>query len=105
MDQAIKKKWVKALRSGEYRQGSGVLKDGRKFCCLGVLCDIQGADWKKVEDAVGCLETDRLPRQLNAGLRQTQRQKLARMNDGDDEATGLRRHRFNEIADYIQKNL
>ena len=35
------KKWVKALRSGDYKQGKKVLltNDG-KFCCLGVLCDI-----------------------------------------------------------------
>ena len=38
------KKWVKALRSGEYAQGKGWLcKAGYKhdyFCCLGVLTDI-----------------------------------------------------------------
>ena len=35
-----RKKWVKALRSGEYKQTSGVLRDGDEFCCLGVACDI-----------------------------------------------------------------
>lgn len=105
MDQAIKRKWVKALRSGKYRQGRDCLKAGGAFSCLGVLCDIQGADWKKVEDLFGGLKTYDLPRQFNAGLRKTQRQKLARMNDGRDPDTGFRRHRFNEIADYIQKNL
>jgi hypothetical protein len=34
------KKWTTALRSGEYQQGYKVLKDGSKFCCLGVACDI-----------------------------------------------------------------
>lgn len=34
------KKWVEALRSGEYQQGTKFLcKDG-KYCCLGVLCDL-----------------------------------------------------------------
>ena len=40
------RRWIKALRSGEYVQGDGVLcRDPRgssysRFCCLGVLCDI-----------------------------------------------------------------
>lgn len=39
------RKWVQALRSGEYKQGIGALKglnkDGEQtYCCLGVACDI-----------------------------------------------------------------
>lgn len=35
------KKWVAALRSGEYKQVTGMLheRDGG-FCCLGVACDL-----------------------------------------------------------------
>lgn len=34
-------KWVKALRSGEFKQGIGGLKDkNNNYCCLGVLCAI-----------------------------------------------------------------
>ena len=40
MNQEIKKKWVEALRSGEYKQEVGYLRKDNKFCCLGVLCDI-----------------------------------------------------------------
>lgn len=42
MDQALKSRWVAALRSGEYKQATGVLKsaEGRGFCCIGVLCDV-----------------------------------------------------------------
>ncbi len=44
MDKIIKAKWVEALRSGEYKQGKGVLRgsDMTKptYCCLGVLCDV-----------------------------------------------------------------
>lgn len=36
----IGKLWVKALRSGKYKQGHMRLRDGDNFCCLGVLCDI-----------------------------------------------------------------
>lgn len=40
-----KKKWLKALRSGNYKQGTEVLmysskEYGDRYCCLGVLCDI-----------------------------------------------------------------
>ncbi len=41
------KSWIEALRSGEYQQSNGKLKNinlidlpGESFCCLGVLCDI-----------------------------------------------------------------
>ena len=34
------KKWVAALRSGEYEQGRFNLRYGDTFCCLGVACDL-----------------------------------------------------------------
>lgn len=35
------KKWLAALRSGEYKQGRGVLDDGQgRYCCLGVACKL-----------------------------------------------------------------
>lgn len=37
MKPALKKKWVDALLSGEYKQGKGVLQKSGRFCCLGVL--------------------------------------------------------------------
>lgn len=43
MNQRIKKLWIKALRSGKYKQGEGYLRrngDAERFCCLGVLCDL-----------------------------------------------------------------
>lgn len=46
------RKWVAALRSGNYKQGRGDLRkrpineSGFVFCCLGVLCDISGlGEW------------------------------------------------------------
>jgi hypothetical protein len=38
-------RWVAALRSGDYRQGTGRLRrgdlpDGVRYCCLGVLCEL-----------------------------------------------------------------
>jgi hypothetical protein len=41
MDQKLVRDWVAALRGGNYKQCTGVLrKEGEGFCCLGVLCDI-----------------------------------------------------------------
>ena len=34
------KKWIKAMRSGNYRQTHYALKDGHGYCCLGVACEI-----------------------------------------------------------------
>jgi hypothetical protein len=43
MKENIKKAWVKALRSGEYKQGRGYLcathKGVDSYCCLGVLAN------------------------------------------------------------------
>lgn len=34
------KKWVAALRSGNYRQTQGNLHDDAGYCCLGVACEV-----------------------------------------------------------------
>lgn len=38
----VKEKWLKALRSGEYKQGRNTLynPDTDQYCCLGVLCEL-----------------------------------------------------------------
>jgi hypothetical protein len=46
MNHEVRDRWVAALRSGEYVQGTGKLarvvvdEDVREHCCLGVLCDL-----------------------------------------------------------------
>jgi hypothetical protein len=50
MREDIKQEWVATLRSGDYRQSPGGLRDDRGYCCLGVLCDIlskkpEFSDW------------------------------------------------------------
>jgi hypothetical protein len=58
MNSTIKKKWIAALRSGEYTQGKKQLhtKEG-SFCCLGVLCDLylkeKGLVWEEDSDGEG----------------------------------------------------
>jgi len=35
------KRWVKALRSGKYKQTiDGCLQDSKGYCCLGILCEV-----------------------------------------------------------------
>jgi hypothetical protein len=40
MDPGIRARWTAALRSGQYVQGYGQLRQGGGHCCLGVLCDL-----------------------------------------------------------------
>ena len=52
MKKEIAKKWIKALRSGKYKQGKGYLKqfnskNEARHCCLGVLCELYNDTMKK----------------------------------------------------------
>lgn len=41
MKTEIKERWLEALRSGDYEQGTRTLRNANDhFCCLGVLCDL-----------------------------------------------------------------
>jgi len=56
MNKEIAKKWVEALRSGNYKQGHCQLRStDNKYCCLGVLCDLYtqatGAQWIRKDRA------------------------------------------------------
>lgn len=50
MNPQVKEKWIAALRSGKYEQGSEKLRSSQGYCCLGVLCDLysqeQNVDWE-----------------------------------------------------------
>lgn len=63
MKKEVAKKWVKALRSGKYKQGEGCLKqtdipkNKTYHCCLGVLCELYNEQMtkskkKKLNDVV-----------------------------------------------------
>ena len=113
MDVAIKGRWVKALRSGEYKQCQGEMHNGVGFCCMGVVCDVELDDWWIASKVSGLgwsigLEPDekrlldgisRLPSWfLNAiDLEWIEQCKLIAMNDQD--------YTFDEIADWIEENL
>ena len=107
MESALKAKWVRALRSGRYKQASGkLLDDEGAMCCLGVLAKIQGCKLEKFSETD--LMTTKLPRGLNAGLTKKQRSILAAHNDGSYSAAlnqDLKHLSFKEIADFIEANL
>lgn len=54
MNQAIKERWIEALRSGEYQQTQARLRRNQGYCCLGVLCDLyakeHGLEWEEHEE-------------------------------------------------------
>ena len=50
MDAGIKRKWLKALRSGKYKKGRSFLRKKDRYCCLGVLMDIVCPEqWRRAE--------------------------------------------------------
>lgn len=100
MREGAKTKWLKALRSGKYKQGDGVLyrevyvgdddKAQAQFCCLGVygrcvsklkLEEIEGRDY---------LSETAIPR--------TVQNNLSNMND-------IKNLSFKRIANWIERNL
>lgn len=106
MKQALKAKWVEALRSGEFKQyKGGALKDtsasGKvSFCCLGVLCEISPAVEKHNVYAEEQLSDAAL---AYAGFTDEVQQTLISLNDGtNDDPNGAS---FKRIATYIEKNL
>lgn len=100
-----KAKFVEALRSEKYQQGSGyLLKDGR-YCCLGVACEVFYPAGKFIDNNEYQIEGNvfgaygwghfRTPNllDLDSGITKM----LAQLND--DGKT------FAEIADWIDENL
>lgn len=122
MDLDLKSKWVSALRSGEYKQGTEMLHNPAKdtYCCLGVLCKVMGAEFGEVVDRSEYRTYDYVPHigdkilstgddeELadsvldEVGIRD--QSKLIKMNDGNT-GLGLQKQSFAEIADYIEKTL
>lgn len=111
---AIKRRWLKALRSGKYKQGTGSLRDGDGFCCLGVLCDVvkndkalklnwEGGVWfDNSTTDLGCRVTDHVlaPNQ-NLDELDGDMEALMRRNDG---TTDIRRQSFKKIANLIERH-
>ncbi len=121
MNLEIKRQWLAALRSGEYKQATGALRKDDCFCVFGVLCDIyskkNNEPWKKTNTTCtpGTHEidgtTDCVPDQVykwagiqvvfgvsDAFIDLPKVNTIINLNDNDNKT-------FPEIADYIEANL
>ncbi len=47
MNKEAIKKWLAALRSGDYKKCDGIMHIGNMFCAYGVLCDLHDAAFSK----------------------------------------------------------
>lgn len=107
MNKRIKTKWLKALRSGEYQQGKDALREGDKFCCLGVLCDLHNKKYNHYWEYDQYLAEDvALPIEVIkwSGLEDCNPQVNSKFGDtlsqaNDDGAS------FKQIANIIEKQL
>lgn len=110
--------WIAALRSDEFSQGTGVLRNGNgDYCCLGVLCELHRREmdtstaplwWQDYDEYVYLDSDGGLPIAVRewAGLKRTSppveiegytRTSLAELNDGG--------RNFLEIAATIEEML
>lgn len=98
----FKKRWLKALLSGDYKQGNGLLYDreAKTYCCLGVAADILGCRTKPdgtylMKGEVSKNGLKKVPQVLLGDEKLPL--KLAEMNDKPKS--------FKAIAKWIDKNL
>lgn len=112
MKPAIKASWIRALRSGRYKQGHGALavQDGKSWCCLGVLCNLPSVPGEWTNDVDGDGDgyykfggkpfagkiSGKLLKWL--GIKPKEQDHLIEMNDTHEND-------FDEIADWIKENL
>jgi hypothetical protein len=116
MKREIGEKWVKALRSGEYRQGHGTLRvfHNESYCCLGVLTVVHNNE-VPVSDRVTLNSTVLSPEvaawaglspdvtgTANVGGLRRDKPSLWNLNDG---SMGEKTHTFAEIADIIEAEM
>jgi hypothetical protein len=101
MNAKLKTKWLKALRSGKFKQTTGQLRNRGAMCCLGVLAHIQGCEWKRgVPRVEGRQIAENSTSVLTAefvDIPTDTQQHLASMNDSGQS--------FREIADFIEKQI
>jgi hypothetical protein len=107
MKSNLKDKWVSALRSGDYRQGRGHLKqkDSDKqvcYCCLGVLAEI-AEPGELIPVGWGFRFRG------NSGIYLKDEKKFLYLPEKDQRALSnmndIKKASFFEIANWIEKNI
>lgn len=106
LDPKFKRRWVKALRSGKYKQGHGQLKDvgSNTYCCLGVAAEVyygKRMAWQNESEIDGSVSFCVVPIE---GAQNA----LIDLNDGTNYSNGTvktPRRGFKYIATWIEKYL
>lgn len=123
MNEEWKNKWVKALRSGEYKRTTGTLRSQKlngkgeeycAYCCLGVLTDVvlketgRSDAWDDLYYKYKSVLSDDIMKITGVNNCSGEfvncrgvTKSLADLNDGGFETKGLS---FNKIADIIENN-
>ena len=106
----FKAKWIKALRSGEYKKGTGQLydKNDNTYCCLGIACHVVGCDeyLKRAGTrgfaVIGKRAVINVPDILKGSISDGNLvEHLVDMNDGHRNKAKS----FKQIANWIEENL
>lgn len=124
MDAELKASWIAALRSGEYPQTQGRLrqwvdKDEPSFCCLGVLCEVHpNIEWRSehgsyvADESLADSQFKFMSLSLgNVGIRLGLDKHFEANNGATMDAESIlmgrndRGETFDEIADWIEENL
>jgi hypothetical protein len=108
----FKAKWLEALRSGKYKQTTGVLRSAEGFCCLGVACDLVDPDsWSTPNDfgyTHGAARTTAIPgndvqkAMFGDWFIGETFDPLTSRNDGGE---GRKRQSFKQLANLIERHL
>lgn len=111
MNKQVKELWIKALKSGKYKQGRGNLNYKGAYCCLGVLCEVylENCDKPEIEKKTEIKYNNivfyggwsaSIPDEVRewSGLSNHSQANLIQLNDKANKS-------FAEIADYIEKEL
>lgn len=105
LDPEFKAKWIAALRSGKYKQGTQYLCNGGYYCCLGVACELEGL---LVDDTTikGGSRAKKFIGTVQSGAPTAAWAKAHGFPNGMDELirmndTGVT---FEKIADFIEQN-
>lgn len=112
----LQKKWLKALRSGKFRQGKGALKieaknQGHpKYCCLGVANEVCKLGETDPENATLVHTYKKLGLRTSGGEpkgEHTYSWRLTELNDEgltNDDSWTVKKMTFKKIADHIEQN-
>lgn len=106
LDPIVKQKFIEALRSGKFTQGHNSLvkisiNGDKKYCCLGVLCEISGM--KEADQSYEYNNyhyVSRLPPGFRNKINMSDNTQYTLMTFNDFDEMN-----FNQIADWIEENI